>query len=128
MYSLRGVFAMKTNIYTVWIQTGDDPLAGTDSNVYMQLFGTTGKSESIHLPARDVFSFENGSTEKYVLEVPDLGELTRCCVGHDNSQDTGWYVVDVLVKDDDTDREWVFKFDRWLGVEESGQTSGCVTL
>ncbi len=120
---------MNTNIYTIWIQTGDDPLAGTDSNIFIQLYGTAGKTETIHLPPRDVFAFESGSLEKYVLEVPDLGELNRCCIGHDNSEgDSGWYVVSVRVQDDDTDREWLFQFDRWLGVEESGELTACVEL
>lgn len=119
----------RTNIYTIWVKTGDQNLAGTDSNVFIQLFGTTGQTESILLPAQDVFSFESGSTDKYVLEVPDIGELTRCCVGHDNSEgDSGWYVVDVRVQDDETDREWVFTFDQWLGVEESGKLFACVDL
>jgi hypothetical protein len=118
---------MKQNIYTIWIQTGEENLAGTDSNVFIQLFGTNGQTESIHLPSRDIFSFESGSTDQYVLEVPDLGELTRCCVGHDNSEgDSGWFVVDVRVQDDETDRQWVFTFNQWLGVEESGKLFECV--
>ena len=120
---------MKTNTYAIWVQTGTEELAGTDSNVFIQLFGTTGQTESILLPPRDIFAFELGSTEKYVLEVPDLGELTRCCIGHDNSEgDSGWYVVSVRVQDDETDREWLFKFDRWLGLEESGELTACVAL
>ncbi|MEQ8675753.1 MAG: PLAT/LH2 domain-containing protein [Aggregatilineales bacterium] len=119
----------RTNIYTVWVKTGDQTLAGTDSNVFIQMFGTTGQTASIHLPAQDVFSFEAGSTDKYVLEVPDIGDLTRCCIGHDNEEgDSGWYVVDVRVQDDETDREWVFTFDQWLGVEESGKLFACVDL
>jgi len=119
----------KTNTYAISIRTGDDNLAGTDSNVFIQLFGTTGQTESIHLPARDIFSFESGSTDKYVLEVPDLGELTRCCIGHDNAEgDSGWYVVDVKIADDDTDRTWIFPFNQWLGVEESGKLYACVDL
>jgi hypothetical protein len=120
---------MKTNTYTIWITTGEDPLAGTDSNVFIQLFGTEGKTESVHLPPRDVFAFETGSTEKYVLQVPDLGELTRCCIGHDNSEgDSGWFVVNVRVADDETEREWLFTFDQWLGLDESGQLTACVSL
>lgn len=120
---------MKTNIYTIYIQTGGETLAGTDSNVFIQLLGTTGQTESIHLSPRDIFSFESGSTDKYVLEVPDIGELTRCCVGHDNSEgDSGWFVIDVRVQDDETDREWLFTFNQWIGVEESGQLFACVDL
>ena len=120
---------MATNTYAITIRTGDENLAGTDSNVFIQLFGSGGQTESIHLPPRDIFSFESGSADRYVLEVPDIGELTRCCVGHDNSEgDSGWYVVDVQVEDDDTDRTWRFEFNRWLGVEESGTLFACVDV
>lgn len=119
---------MKTNTYAIWIRTGEDSFAGTDSNVFIQLFGTLGKTESIHLPARDLFSFESGSTDKYVLEVPDLGDLERCCIGQDNTEiDSGWFVIDVRVQDDETAREWVFTFNQWLGVEESGKLFECVS-
>lgn len=116
---------MGNNIYTVWIQTGTDGQAGTDSNVFIQLIGTEGKTESIHLPAQDIFSFEAGGTDKYVLEVPDLGELVRCCIGHDNSaNDFGWFVVNVRIADDETDREWMFTFNQWIGNE--GKLFACV--
>lgn len=116
-----------TNTYTIWIRTGGESLAGTDSNVFIQLFGTTGQTESLHLPARDVFSFEAGSTDKYVLQVPDVGDLTRCCIGHDDSEgDSGWFVVDVRIADDETDRTWTFVFNQWTGREESGALYACV--
>jgi len=114
------------NTYTVQIRTGDVALGGTDSNVFLQLLGTQGKTESLFLPPRDVFSFEAGSVDQFVLEVPDIGDLTRCCVGHDGSVDSGWYVVDVRVKDDETDREWLFVFDTWLGRDEASKLFECV--
>ena len=117
---------MKTNTYVVLIKTGEQPLAGTDSNVFIQLVGTEGRTESLYLPPRDIFAFEEGSVEKYVLQVPDLGELTRCCLGQDASADSGWYVENVRVQDDETSREWTFVFNRWLGIEESGSLTACV--
>jgi hypothetical protein len=122
---------MAQNIYTIYVRTGDDTLAGTDSNVFIQLFGTGGQTDEINLPARDIFSFEAGSVDKFILEVPDLGDLTRCCLRQDNSEtgpSSGWLVKDVRVLDDDTDRTWTFAFNCWLGLEESGALSACVDL
>ncbi|MDX1992219.1 MAG: PLAT/LH2 domain-containing protein [bacterium] len=119
---------MKTNTYAVTITTGDVALGGTDSNVFIQFTGTNGRTDSIYLPPRDVFSFEAGSVDRFVLEVPDVGDLTRCCVGHDGAVDSGWYVVDVLIQDDETTREWHFRFDQWLGQEEAGRQFACVDL
>jgi hypothetical protein len=117
---------MKTNIYTIWIKTGDVPLGGTDSNVFIQLFGTTGYTESLYLPPEDIFAFEQGSVDKFILEVPDIGNLTRCCIGQDGTADSGWYIETVRVKDDETSREWTFTFNQWLGQEEAGSNSACV--
>jgi hypothetical protein len=120
---------MTQNIYTIYIRTGDDTLAGTDSNVFLQLFGTAGHTDEIHLPAQDLFSFETGGTDKYILEVPDLGDLTRCCLRQDASEagpSSGWQVKDVRVEDDETDRAWTFTFDCWLGQEEAGTLSKCI--
>lgn len=122
---------MKQNIYTIYIRTGDDPVAGTDSNVTIQLFGTNSQTDEILLPPKDIFSFESGGTDKYVLEIPDLGELTRCCLRQDNTEvgpSSGWQVKDVRVEDDETSRNWTFTFNCWLGLEESGTLSACVDL
>ncbi len=75
------------------------------------------------MPPKDIFSFETGGTDKYILEVPDLGDLARCCLRQDNSEvgpSSGWQVKDVRVEDDETSRAWTFTFNRWLGLEESG--------
>lgn len=117
---------MKTNTYHLWVKTGEQPLGGTDSNVFIQLFGTTGQTESIYLPPQDIFAFEQGSIDKFILEVPDVGDLNRCCIGQDASADSGWYVETVRVKDDETSREWLFTFNSWLGIEEAGTLAACV--
>ena len=122
---------LKQNTYTIYIRTGDEPTAGTDSNVFIRLIGTAGQTEEIHLPPQDLFAFETGGTDKFILHVPDLGDLTRCCLRQDNSEtgpSSGWFVRDVRIEDDETDRVWVFTFERWLGVEESGTLSACVDL
>jgi hypothetical protein len=117
---------MKTNTYKVWIKTGEQALGGTDSNVFIQLFGTSGQSDVLYLPPQDIFAFEEGSVDKFILEVPDVGELTRCCLGQDASADSGWFIEHVRVKDDETSREWLFVFNQWLGMEEAGTLSACV--
>lgn len=118
-----------TTRYEVWVSTGDQNLAGTDSNVFIQLVGTGGQTDSLHLPPQDIFAFESSQTDKFVLEVPDLGDLHTCCIGHDNAEgDSGWYVRTVRIRHTEDGREWLFHFEQWLGLEESGKLSTCVTL
>jgi len=114
--------------YTVWVKTGDEPLGGTDSNVYIMLFGANGQTDWILLEGEDIFAFEEGAVDKFVLDIPDLGELVKCCVGHDNSADPGWFVEDVRVKHNHSGKEWAFKFHQWLGEEEAGRLAVCIDL
>ncbi|MBC7814435.1 MAG: hypothetical protein H7175_24980 [Burkholderiales bacterium] len=116
------------NLYTLWIQTGEESLAGTDSNVFIQLFGTDGQTESIYLPPQDIFAFESGQTDKFILEAPELGDLTQCCIGHDSTEDSGWYVVDVRIQQNSSGREWLFAFNQWLGYEEAGKLAACAQI
>jgi hypothetical protein len=112
--------------YVVWVKTGDQALGGTDSNVYIMLYGANGQTDWVLLPAEDLFAFEEGSLDQFVLAVPDLGPLTRCCVGHDNSADPGWYVDYVRVRHLASGREWRFEFNQWVGEEEAGRLAVCV--
>ncbi len=112
--------------YTVWITTGDQALGGTDSNVYIMLYGQAGQSDWIFLPTEDVFAFEEGSVDKFMLVAPDVGALTRCCVGHDASADSGWYVQEVRVEHMRSSKTWTFTFDAWVGEEEAGRRAVCV--
>lgn len=115
--------------YSVWVTTGADELAGTDSNVFIKLIGTVGETDTLHLPAQDIFAFESGSTDKFILEVPELGDLLECCIGHDNSEgESGWHIMTVRVQNNSTGQEWTFTFDQWLSLEISGVVSGCVHL
>jgi len=118
---------MSEPTYTLWVKTGDEALGGTDSNVFVMLIGESGRTEWVYLPPEDIFAFEQGSTDKFILDVPDLGNLTQCCVGHDASADSGWYVEYVRVKHNTSGTEWKFVFNEWLGKEESGRTAVCVT-
>ena len=113
--------------YSVWVTTGDQPLGGTDSNVYLMLFGSGGQTDWVYLPTEDIFAFEEGSVDKFILDIPDLGELTRCCVAHDSSADSGWYVENVRVQNLATGKEWLFVFQQWVGEEEAGRLAVCVT-
>ena len=116
---------MAAPIYTVWVTTGTEALGGTDSNVFVMLYGQDGQTDWVLLPAEDVFAFEEGATDKFVLDVPDLGELTRCCVAHDNTADPGWFVETVRVQHNGSHKQWTFTFHAWVGEEEAGRLVVC---
>lgn len=111
--------------YRLWITTGDQPLAGTDSLVYIMLYGTQGQSAWIPLPARDIFAFEAGATDAFALEIDNLGPVQRCCLAHDASADPGWYVRSVRVEHVAGGREYRFQFETWITTEEEGRLVAC---
>jgi len=114
--------------YTVWITTGEQALGGTDSNVFIMLYGEMGQTNWIFLPTEDIFAFEEGSVDKFMLVAPDVGVLTRCCVGHDASADSGWYVQEVRVEHMASGQTWTFTFNSWVGEQEAGRRAVCVDV
>lgn len=116
---------MREPTYTVWVTTGDVALGGTDSNVFIMLYGEHGQTDWIHLPPEDVFAFEQGGTDKFVLLAPDVGKLTRVCVAHDASADSGWHVAKVRVQHHPSRQTWTVTFNQWVGQEEAGRLVVC---
>lgn len=116
---------MQEPTYTVWVTTGDVALGGTDSNVFLMLFGEAGQTDWIHLLPEDIFAFEQGSTDKFVIIAPDVGRLTQVCVSHDDSADSGWHVASVRVLHHASQQTWTIPFNQWVGQEEAGRLVVC---
>lgn len=104
--------------YVIHVTTGDDPLAGTDSNVYMEIIGENESSGEFVLEG-DLFAFETDGTDRFEVTLPDLGEIKRVCLRHDASIDPGWFVRTVGVEDSDGGI-WSFTFEQWLDAEQDG--------
>lgn len=119
----------RTQGYKVTITTGKDSGAGTDANVWVQLFGTTGLSEK-HILGGGPGHFEKGSDESFTVNVSSLGELVKICIGHDGTgPGAGWQlgmvVVTELPEGSATPRSFKFippktsQFSDWLGIKQS---------
>jgi hypothetical protein len=75
--------------YQITVHTADRDGAGTDANVYIRLFGTTGHTPEYRLDDPDRNDFEQGATDGFTLpSVADIGVLTAISLRHDN---TGLY-------------------------------------
>lgn len=104
--------------YTVEVHTGDVRGAGTDANVYIQIFGTSGDSGSRQLQNKWKNDFERGHIDLFSLEAADLGELERVRIGHDGSgYGAGWYLDKIVIKGANI-QEAVFPCNRWLDKKE----------
>jgi hypothetical protein len=65
--------------YKVIVNTGDQRNAGTDANVYLNIFGTKGDSGERHLKqsATHTNKFQRNSKDEFEIEVVDLGDLIK---------------------------------------------------
>lgn len=118
---VEGAFAVSTAtcVYRIVVATGTAPHAGTDSNVYLTLYGPQRVSREIMLSSsRD--AFERGLTDTFSTETVDVGELKAIRIRHDNSGGwPGWFLASVRVtRETPPVQEWVFPCERWLAVDE----------
>ena len=60
------------------IKTGDESDAGTDANVYLQMFGEKGKTQNFSLREEgDRRRFERGRMDKFLIRTQDIGKVRR---------------------------------------------------
>lgn len=75
----------------------DRPGAGTDANVFMTAYGNQGDSGKNKLDnAQD--NFERNKTDIFTFEWPELGELSKIRIGHDNKGfGASWFLDKVTI-------------------------------
>ena len=64
--------------------SGDRRGAGTDANVFIQVYGDKGTTKEIPLD-NPQNNFERAKTDMFGFESPDLGTMKKLRVWHDNS-------------------------------------------
>lgn len=115
--------------YEVRISTGDIEKAGTDSNVYIKFYGDKGEtSETMLNPLIERNAFEKGNTDIVTLIEPDIGNLNRIKIWHDNKYPrSGWFLNKVIVINKKTGQPVEFPCYKWLSDDE-GDKKICRTL
>lgn len=63
--------------YHVSVKTGDVRLAGTDANVFIKIFGSSGDTGKLQLKSADnnKNKFERGRLDLFKLEATDIGKV-----------------------------------------------------
>uniref|UniRef100_A0A8B9L468 Lipoxygenase homology domains 1b n=1 Tax=Astyanax mexicanus TaxID=7994 RepID=A0A8B9L468_ASTMX len=101
--------------YEIIVITGDVKGAGTDANVFVTIYGVNGDSGKRALKQKFRNLFERGRTDRFVLEMLDLGDLLRVKVEHDNtSQTPGWYLECVEITNTANWVTTIFVCGKWL--------------
>ena len=112
--------------YKITVRTSDERGSGTDANVWIVVFGEKGDTGERKLDT-SANNFERGVEDVFILEAPDLGEIRRVLIGHDNSGfGPGWKLEDVTVEDlnaavdaPETHKKQHFLADTWLDKSKS---------
>ncbi|XP_037535965.1 lipoxygenase homology domain-containing protein 1-like [Nematolebias whitei] len=106
--------------YEIIVITGDVKSAGTDSNVFITIYGVNGDSGRRQLRQKFRNLFERGRTDRFVLEMLDLGELLRIKVEHDGSSfNCGWFLQCVEVTNTANSVTTIFQCGKWLDREKA---------
>lgn len=88
----------KTIPYEVTVWTGDVKGAGTDANVFLQIYGTDGKTETYNLRNK-TDNFERGMCDKFKIEAADIGRVLKVRIGHDGTGAfSGWFLDKMLIQ------------------------------
>ncbi|MDI1447998.1 PLAT/LH2 domain-containing protein [Polyangium sp. 6x1] len=102
---------MSSKRYTVTAITGTKQHADTRAKVYITLKGALGATPEQNLAG----DFGVGTTRRFPIESPDLGDLQSVTIRHDNTGDAAaWFLDKVLIKDEATGAEWIFRCGAWL--------------
>lgn len=64
-------------LYHLAIKTGDETNSGTDSNVWVQVYGNKGDTGHVQLKKSGMMEnlFERGQTDYFTLEAGDVGKV-----------------------------------------------------
>ena len=65
------------------MKTGEETNAGTDANVYLQMFGENGKTQNFSLREEgDKRRFESGRVDKFLIRTQDVGTVMFIVVSY----------------------------------------------
>ncbi|KAM9858421.1 lipoxygenase homology domain-containing protein 1 [Aulostomus maculatus] len=117
MVSLRQK-RQKKHPWSLWIWTSDLPNAGSDADIFFQVYGEKGKSDEIKLDNK-TDNFERGQVDRFMVELPDLGSITKMRIWHERKNPfAGWHVSKATVLKTLTKDKYTFPCERWLDTNE----------
>ena len=103
-----GDIAEAVQTYQIAIYTGTPPGAGTDGDVWIWFDGTHGRSGWLYCDNSDD-NFENGRTDYFYFNLPDLGPLQAAWVYfRPLGGGSAWFLANVVINGN------FFTLNRWL--------------
>uniref|UniRef100_A0A8C0FBY8 Lipoxygenase homology domains 1 n=1 Tax=Bubo bubo TaxID=30461 RepID=A0A8C0FBY8_BUBBB len=109
---------LKKSPWSLWIWTSDIKNAGTDATIFFQIYGDKGKSDEMKLD-NNSDNFETGQTDKFMIELPDLGTFYKLRIWHEKRNPfAGWHLNKVTLLKTLTKEKYSFNCGRWLDINE----------
>ncbi|KAF3848635.1 hypothetical protein F7725_015132 [Dissostichus mawsoni] len=106
--------------YEIIVITGDEKGAGTDANVFITIYGVNGDSGRRQLRQKFRNLFEREQTDRFLLEMLDMGELQKVRMDQDNSGlSPGWLLDRVEVTNTANGVTTIFLCGKWLDLERA---------
>ncbi|KAL5005147.1 hypothetical protein ScPMuIL_018603 [Solemya velum] len=105
--------------YLICVVTHWGQGAGTTANIFIQLKGNRDYSSKRCLMDVTREFFKSGTEDWFLLATPNsLGELKSLDLWHDSSGlAPSWSLNQILVKDLQMKKSWIFFFDNWLAAD-----------
>ncbi|KAH3887386.1 hypothetical protein DPMN_011402, partial [Dreissena polymorpha] len=103
--------------YVIQVFTGSRSMAGTNANVYINIFGERGDTGIRFLKKSQNFDkFEKGKMDEFTIEAVSVLKLTKIRIGHDGKgAGAGWFLDKVIVRQAGEKKfEQEFICQRWL--------------
>uniref|UniRef100_A0AAV2IX71 PLAT domain-containing protein n=1 Tax=Knipowitschia caucasica TaxID=637954 RepID=A0AAV2IX71_KNICA len=106
--------------YEIIVITGEEKGAGTDANVFITIYGSNGDSGKRQLRQKFRNLFERGQTDRFLVEMLDMGELQKVRMEHDNSGlGPGWFLDRVEVTNTANGVTTIFLCGKWLDTKRA---------
>lgn len=112
---------LKTTSYHISVKTGDVRGAGTDANVYINIFGENKDTGKLQLRQSQNIKdkWERGRTCLFTIEAMDIGKIKKLLIGHDGKGvGAGWYLDSVILDVPSHGQQVKFACNRWLAEDE----------
>jgi hypothetical protein len=104
------------------VQTGNKLRGGTDSDVFLNIFGDFGDTGERWLQKSETNKnrFERNQTDVFRIEAVSLKHLKKVRIGHNGKRaGNGWFLSKVTVRQEGNPKyDKTFECNRWLAVDE----------
>ena len=102
--------------------------SGTDSNVFLIIYGENGETPKLNLSALQVGRtdlFERGKTDVIQVKSKNVGKVTKLHVSHDGAGiGSGWFLESIELTSDADNQKVYFPVSRWMDEDEGdGKTA-----